>query len=223
MMCASASACDHRIHDLHRMLAFELRIGLHRIIRHQRIVLQRLIGPRQSHRIHAQVDNLLHDGAQRSVVEAADHKFLLVESVPVTEVSRTLRAGRIENLMTAGMKRRHSLRIAPQPAVERRTQRTSAAAHEEIALRFMPHSIRWRSALSARQTNGNAASLMHWQNNLPPRHIGMRPADDVRRDQDQQRGHVQVLRVVSRRAQPRQFADARYPDDRSWSPASTGC
>ena len=74
---------DDRVHDFHSVFAFELRVCFHRIIRHQGISLQRLIGPRQAHRVHAQVGNLFHDGGQRSMVEASSNKVLLIEAVPI--------------------------------------------------------------------------------------------------------------------------------------------
>ena len=74
---------DDRVHNFHSMSASKLWVCFHRIIGHQRIVLQRLIGPRQAHGVHAQIDNLFHYGGQRSMVEASSNKVLLIEAVPI--------------------------------------------------------------------------------------------------------------------------------------------
>jgi hypothetical protein len=39
-----------------------LRVCFHRVIGHLRIVLQRLIGPREANGVDAQINNLFHNG-----------------------------------------------------------------------------------------------------------------------------------------------------------------
>ena len=109
---------DHRIHHLHRMLAAEPRIRLHRILRHFWIALQRLVRPGQPHRVHADRLDLLHDRLERRVVQPTGNELLLVKSVPVHRGQADRTSVRIHNPTSLCMQRRRRLLARAAAAIQ---------------------------------------------------------------------------------------------------------
>ena len=94
---------DHGNHHLHRALSFELRIGLHGLVRHPRIAFERLVGPRQPNRVHPDLLDLPDNCLHWSVIQASSHVFLFIESEPIHRCGPDRMSIGGQNLIAAGV------------------------------------------------------------------------------------------------------------------------